>query len=55
MEDNKEDIKSAMKKQLEELTRYLVIIDTLIDLADLGNEQFVLDFYDRLNEISVRK
>jgi hypothetical protein len=55
MEDNKEDIKSTVENQLEELIRYLVIMDTLIDLADLRNEQFVLDFYDRLNEISVRK
>lgn len=30
-------------------------IDDLIDEKKLQNEQFVLNFYDTINEISVRK
>lgn len=30
-------------------------LDQLITNSGLQNEQFVLDFYDKLNEISVRK
>ena len=30
-------------------------IDDLIDKEELQNEQFVLNFYDTINEISVRK
>ena len=33
----------------------LEILDKSIDSAELQNEQFVLDFYDKINEISVRK
>jgi len=33
----------------------LEILDRFIDSNELRNEQFVLDFYDKLNSISVRK
>lgn len=33
----------------------LELLDKSISIAGLQNEQFVLDFYDKLNEISVRK
>lgn len=33
----------------------LETLDKLISSVQLQNEQFVLDFYDKLNEISIRK
>lgn len=34
---------------------FLKQVDKLVDEYGLKNEQFVLDFYDEVNEISVRK
>lgn len=34
---------------------YLEYIDKLVDRYKLQNEQFILDFYDEVNQISVRK
>lgn len=33
----------------------LELLDKSISIESLQNEQFVLDFYDKLNEISIRK
>lgn len=33
----------------------LELIDKEVSESQLQNEQFVLDFYDKLNDISVRK
>lgn len=40
-----------MKKTL----RFLNEIDDIVNVYKLQNEQYVLDFYDKVNEISVRK
>lgn len=44
-----------MQKQMDYLLFNLEILDRAINSEELQNEQFVLDFYDKLNEISVRK
>lgn len=33
----------------------LEVIDDTVSKSLLQNEQFVLDFYDRINEVSVRR
>lgn len=50
-----EDIKSTIKFFMTRALFSLEQIDKLIDKYHLKNEQFVLDFYDKVNEISVRK
>lgn len=52
MEDN---YKEFLQKQMGLIILNLEIIDKYIDSAELQNEQFVLDFYDKLNKISIRK
>lgn len=52
MEDN---YKEFLQKQMDCIIFNLEILDKSIDSAELQNEQFVLDFYDKINEISVRK
>lgn len=52
MEDN---YKEFLQKQMDHIILNLEIIDKFIDSAKLQNEQFVLDFYDKLNKISIRK
>lgn len=44
-----------LKAQMEKLLSELETIDKSITDSELYNEQFVLDFYDKLNEVSVRK
>lgn len=44
-----------IKELMQEVLRKLESIDKEIDITQLKNEQFVLDFYDKVNEISVRK
>lgn len=44
-----------IKKQIAHLLYDLELLDKSISVVGLQNEQFVLDFYDKLNEISVRK
>lgn len=44
-----------IKEQITQLLVNLELLDKSISAAGLQNEQFVLDFYDKLNEISVRK
>ena len=48
---SEEVLKHLMKVTLE----LLECVDKEISTSLLQNEQFVLDFYDKLNEISVRK
>ena len=52
MEDN---YKEFLQKQMDYIIFNLEILDKSIDSAELQNDQFVLDFYDKINEISVRK
>ena len=52
MEDN---YKEFLQKQMDYILFNLEIIDKSISSLELQNEQFVLNFYDKLNEISVRK
>lgn len=44
-----------IKKQMTQMLSNLELLDKSISTARLQNEQFVLDFYDKLNEISIRK
>lgn len=44
-----------IKKQINQILFELELIDKTITTLGLQNEQFILDFYDKLNEISVRK
>jgi hypothetical protein len=44
-----------IRELMREVLRKLESIDKEIDITQLKNEQFVLDFYDKVNEISVRK
>ena len=48
---SEEVLKHLMKVTLE----LLECVDKEISTSLLQNEQFVLDFYDKLNEISVRR
>lgn len=40
---------------MEVTIKLLELIDSSINESLLKDEQFVLDFYDKINEISVRK
>lgn len=44
-----------LQLQMARILFNLELLDKSIDSAELQNEQFVLDFYDKLNKISVRK
>lgn len=44
-----------IKKQISKLLFDLELLDKSIDSEGLQNEQFVLNFYDKLNMISIRK
>lgn len=44
-----------IKKRIAKIIFNLELLDKSITEAELQNEQFVLDFYDKLNEISIRK
>ena len=50
-----DNYKEFLQKQMDHIILNLEIIDKSIDSAELQNEQFVLDFYDKLNKISIRK
>lgn len=51
----KETYIKYIKKQISQILLNLELLDASISTSGLQNEQFVLDFYDKLNEISVRK
>lgn len=56
MEDNlKDTYVKYIKKQIAYTLSNLESLDKTISTLELQNEQFVLDFYDKINEISVRK
>lgn len=55
MVELKEEQHAVIKEELAKLINSLNAVDVIISLAHLENEQYVLDFYDKLNEISVRK
>lgn len=44
-------IKEQITKVLEDLEK----LDKMIAVSSLQNEQFIINFYDKLNEISVRR
>lgn len=44
-----------IKKQITDILYSLEFLDKYISLIGVQNEQFILDFYDKLNEISIRK
>ena len=46
---------STLQGMMKVCINLLESIDDLIDKEELQNEQFVLNFYDVINEISVRK
>lgn len=46
---------STLQGMMKVCINLLESIDDLIDKEKLQNEQFVLNFYDVINEISVRK
>lgn len=45
----------SLKRQMELVLMLLDQIDSSIDKLGLTNKQFVLNFYDELNRISVKK
>lgn len=47
--------KEVLQKLMNNAIDILEIIDSSITNSLLQNEQFVLNFYDKINEISVRK
>lgn len=47
--------KEILQKLMNNAIDILEIIDSSITNSLLQNEQFVLNFYDKINEISVRK
>ena len=55
MEETNNDYINFLKKQFHDIIFNLEIIDKAITEKGLQHEQFILDFYDKLNEISVRK
>lgn len=56
MEDTIKDTHiEYIKKQISKILYSLEMLDKSISIVGIQNEQFILDFYDRLNEISVRK
>lgn len=50
-----ENAKSTLSIVLDNIIKDLEELDKLIEKAELQNEQFILDFYDKLNALSVRK
>lgn len=44
-----------IKEQIAQMLFNLELLDKSISTGGIQNEQFVLNFYDKLNEISVRK
>lgn len=44
-----------LKNQMRECLEFLEKIDSDINRLSVSNNQEVLDFYDKLNEISIRK
>lgn len=52
---NKDDYVDFLRQELRYILFKLEILDREITSKNLQNEQFILDFYDKLNEISVRK
>ena len=55
MEETNNDYIDFLKKQFHDIIFNLEIIDKAITEKGLQHEQFILDFYDKLNEISIRK
>lgn len=55
MKETNNDYIDFLKKQFNDIIFNLEIIDKIITEKGLQHEQFILDFYDKLNEISVRK
>lgn len=55
MEETNNNYIDFLKKQFHDIIFNLEIIDKIITEKGLQHEQFILDFYDKLNEISVRK
>lgn len=55
MKQTKKDKVVILKLAMKYLLADLLKIDATIDELELNNEQFVLDFYDKINEVSVRK
>ena len=55
MEETNNDYIDFLKKQFHDIIFNLEIIDKIITEKRIQYEQFILDFYDKLNEISVRK
>jgi hypothetical protein len=56
MENNLSNIHiDFIKEKMQQALSLLELIDREINVVQLSNEQFVLDFYDKINEISVRK
>lgn len=51
----KESDKLKLISSMERIVILLEQIDKQIDKLKLKDEQFVLDWYDKINEISVRK
>ena len=51
----KETIINFIKWSMKQALRLLNEIDSLVGRYEQHNEQYVLDFYDKINEISVRK
>lgn len=47
--------KTSLQWSMEECLKLLEAIDKEVDTLNLQNEQFVLNFYDKINEISIRK
>ena len=52
---NKDDYVDFLRRELSYILFKLDILVREITSKNLQNEQFILDFYDKLNEISVRK
>ena len=52
---NKAVLEQSIKTLTAQILTDLERIDSEVDRLGLKNEQWVLDFYDKINEISVRK
>lgn len=53
--DRPEDLKNYLEQGFKILLKELNTFDEYVSKFGLEHEQFVLDFYDSLNEISCRK
>lgn len=47
--------KQILRWKMEQCLKELEKIDSETSKSQLHNEQFVLNFYDKINEISIRK